>query len=260
MTCRSTLLAPLLLALSASLGTGARAAITAFWVPVASGDGSVGTTYPSRAFTAPDGDPLLMGMQTWDLFVITDGDWASAGLRATLPVGSSFYRRYPDGSGDTGFIRPLPNFYPIFPNLEFWSYIRVPHDAGGPPFELAGGFPSPSQQPSNGSPASVSPGTFHVSWHDVISTPPSPPGGYQIARLTFPLGTVADVLTIDQSPTFSHTSQRLPELTAAIPDIPEPFTAPLLYSAAILICRRHQSRKSLKPKTRNQNRDRSGRL
>ncbi len=114
-----------------ALCSPAHAAITAFWVPVASGDGSVGSVYPAAATTAPAGDPLLLSMQTWDLRVTTDGNWSSAGLRATLPGGSFFYRRLSDGTTSNGLTKPDPSLYPIFPNREFWTYVTAPDDTFG---------------------------------------------------------------------------------------------------------------------------------
>ncbi len=222
--------------------TPAFAAITAFWVPVASGDGSVGATYPAPAVTAPAGDPLLLGMQTWDLRVTTDGNWANAGLRATLPDGSLFYRRNSNGTSDNGLFKPDSSGFPNNPNREFWSYLTAPVD-DPEPFNIiiSGGFPPGTNPPSNGNATSPVPGTFSASWNDLIFDPPSPPGGWQITRLTFPLGVRPDILTIDQNPDFSRTSQTNPDSTTAIPEIPEPRSLGLLVSAGLLALRRHNS-------------------
>src|SRR5688572_20822483 len=73
-----------------AMATAASAAITASWVPIGSGNGSSGPIYPAAALAA---DPALATMQTWDLMVTYDaGDWGSAGLRAQLPAGNTFYR------------------------------------------------------------------------------------------------------------------------------------------------------------------------
>ena len=103
------------LSLGASLvfWSQAPADITAFWVPVASGDGSVGSMYPPAAVTAPGGDPALLGMQTWILKVATDGEWDSAGLRAVLPSGT-FYN-HPLGS----MVTPSFVFIAMYPALRF---------------------------------------------------------------------------------------------------------------------------------------------
>jgi hypothetical protein len=185
----------------------ADAAITAFWVPVASGDGSVGSMYPAAAITD---DPALLGMQTWDLQVSLDGNWTSAGMRATLANGT-FYN-HPQG----GPVRPLIVSTLVYPALQFDTFVTAPTDVGvgaGSPMIL-GGFPS-------GEPLSIGGSVISVSWADVF---PEAPGSYPIARLTFPLGTIPDILTIDQNPEFSRTSQVMPDSTTAIPEIPEPTT------------------------------------
>ena len=59
--------APLAIYVTLLTASHGSAGISAFWFPVASGDGSLGATYPSAAVTGPNGDPQLLGMQTWDL-------------------------------------------------------------------------------------------------------------------------------------------------------------------------------------------------
>ena len=189
------------------------AAITAFWVPVASGDGSVGSTYPAAATSGEFGDPALLGMQTWDLRVTTTGDWSEAGLRAVLPSGT-FYR-----GTNTGIIKPEVTV----PPREFWTYVTEPRDDVQFHLIVVGGFPE-GQPVSNGTAngANIA-GTFSCQWLNLTNEPPSPPNGYQIARLTFPLGVTPDVLTSDQNPAnFSRVLQTGPISTAAIPEMPEP--------------------------------------
>lgn len=217
----------LLLAGLAGLCTvsAASAGITAFWVPVASGDGSVGSMYPAAATKA---DPVLLGMQTWDLRATTDGNWSEAGLRAVLPSGT-FYRRT-----STGITKPEI----ITLDRAFWTYVTVPsyHHFSDDhnPLNVLGGFPV-GQPVSNGTSNGLNiPGTFSCHWGDLTNDPPSPPERYQIARLTFPLGVVPDILTVDQNPSFSYTSQVVPNATTAIPEILEPTTLALVCCVSLL--------------------------
>jgi hypothetical protein len=202
----------------------ASAAITASWAPVASGDGSVGSMYPPAALAPPGGDPLLLGMQTWDLRVTTDGNWQFGGLRAALPNGE-FYN-HPLGS----HTRPSPALVSAFPALQFDTYVTAPGDgvpgAGAP--SIFGGFPATE-------PFSMSGNVLSVSWGN---TDIDSPGSFPIARLTFPLGVIPDILTIDQNPDFSRTSQVMPDSTTAIPEIPEPAALYLVAAAGLFAMRR----------------------
>ncbi len=208
------------------------AAISAFWVPVASGNGTVGVQYPSAATNQ---DPTLLTMQTWDLRVNTDGNWARADLRATLPVGNFFYRV------GQAISMPNPDTFPFNPRSEWFTYIRaISEDTKSNNLQIIGGFPPGANNPSNGNATSAVPGTLSVSWGDVMNDPPSPPDGYQIARLTFPLGMIPDILTVDQSTDFSKTSQVTPDSTTAIPEIPEPATLAFV-TLVSLLARRSRS-------------------
>ncbi len=211
-----------------TIATSASAAITAFWQPIGSGNGSVGSMYPAAALTA---DPALANMQTWDLKVNTDGNWSSAGMRAVLPVGNTFYR-----STSTGITKPEI----ITANREFWTYGAAPSDTGETNFiNVLGGFPE-GDPVSNGTANGTNiPGVFSLSWGDLVNDPPSPPGGYQIARLTFPLGMLFDVSNSGPNP--SNTSQVNPDSTVTIPDIPEPATLGLLAGLGLVALRRRSA-------------------
>ncbi len=187
----------------------------------------MGSMYPGPALTA---DPALANMQTWDLRVTTDGNWASAGMRAVLPAGNTFYR-----STSTGITKPEI----ITANREFWTYGAAPSDTGEVNFiNVLGGFPE-GDPLSNGTANGTNiPGVFSLAWGDLVT---DLPGNYQIARLTFPLGVLFDVLTADQSPNFSKTSQVNPDSTVPIPDIPEPTSLSLLAVAGLLALRRRSA-------------------
>ena len=203
--------------------TSASAAITATWVPIAGQAG--GTPYPAAAFT---NDPNLANQETWDLRVTTDGNWASAGMRAVLSSGQ-FYNHALGGN-----TRPNPAFFPIAPALEFDTYATAPGDTGasGAP-SILGGFPE-------GDPVSMSGPVISVSWGDLVN---DPPGNYAIFRMTFPRGNLPNVININdvgQTGNFSRTSQVNPDSTAQIPDIPEPTTLGLVAAAGLLALRRRK--------------------
>lgn len=185
---------------------GASAALTAFFVPVASGNGTVGAPYSAAVLRD---EPVLRNFQTWDLRVsYTDGDWASAGLRMTLPDGFFFYKHL-----FGGFIKPNPLIIDAFPALHFTTYVTAPSGtgAGGAPVVL-GGFPE-SEPVSIGDSSALLPGIFSLSWGDLVN---DPPGIYTISRVTFPLGMIPSIHPL------SNTSQVNPNSTAPIGNIPEP--------------------------------------
>ena len=69
-SCGSSVSVAVVVATSGALARLADAAITVTFVPV---------TIDAAAIA---NDPVLAGMQTWDIRVTTDGNWASAGLCA----------------------------------------------------------------------------------------------------------------------------------------------------------------------------------
>jgi hypothetical protein len=148
-------------------------------------------------------------MQTWDLTITTDGNWASAGLRATIPVGQFFWQ-HPLG-GLTG-PRPGPGPGSPPPALEFDTFVADPAWSSGSPAVL-GGFPEDQPPPSDGGPTSAVPGVFSMSWGNLAV---DPPGTYRVARLTFPQGVFPSVHPL------SNTSSVNPNSTTIIAPIPEP--------------------------------------
>jgi hypothetical protein len=199
----------------------ASAAITATWVR---------NTITPAAIT---NDPLLANMQSWSLNVTTDGNWASAGLEAILPAGSTFYN--PALGGNT---RPNPAIVAAFPSIEFDTYVSAPADtgSGGAP-AILGFFP---EAPGTGDFGGTS-GRFSVSWGDLVE---DAPGTYQIARLTFPLGVIPNVRNLDPDPNQvnpSRTSQVNPASDVVIPDIPEPASLGLVAAAGLLGLRRRRA-------------------
>ncbi len=183
----------------------AHAGITAFWRQ---------TTITPAAIA---NDPALANMQCWDLMTATTGDWATAAMRATLPVGSTFYK-HPVG----GRTRPDPAQFTSFPALEFTTYVTSPSDDGtNNTTMLFGGHPQGGPI-SLGDPTSPIPGVFSMDWGDTFVV--DPPGTYQIGRLTFPNGVLPDIFNNTPLPvhTPSYIAQVSPDSTVDIPDIPEP--------------------------------------
>ncbi len=184
-----------------SLCLPAHAVITAFWQQ---------TTITPQAIA---NDPVLANMQCWDLIATTTGDWASGFMRATLPSGLTFYK-HPLG----GLTRPDPAVVASSQALGFTTFASSPSDNGtNNSTFVVGGHPQ-SHPVSIGDATAPTPGTFSMGWSDFVVDPPDT---YQIARLTFPIGAVPDVLNVG-TPDPSTTSQVNPDSTTIIPDVPEP--------------------------------------
>ena len=175
-------------------------------------------------------DPVLANIQCWDLMATITGFWRTGGLRAELSSGQ-FYN-HPFG----GNARPPRGFIEAFPALEFDTYITAPGDTGPPGNAPAifGGFPE-------GEPFSMAGSLFSVGWGQLFT---HPRGTYEIARLTFPLGVFPEVLNNDPSPvpTFSRTTQTMPDAIAEIPEVPEPGTLGGCGAVAALFALRRRSR------------------
>jgi hypothetical protein len=209
------------------MATSASAALTATWVPV---------TISQAAITA---DPTLATMQSWSLRATnTDGHWASAGLRATLPAGGVFYQTPPArGGGDS---HPNPAFFPVFPEVEFDTYISsARNQAGANAPAVLGAYPENDPPQSFGGATDAVPGRFSVSWGDPQATSGPGPGTYEIARLTFPVGMIPTINPAGQPA--SQTSQVSPDQTIVVPPIPEPASLGLLAAAGLLAIRRRQA-------------------
>lgn len=192
--------------------SNARASITAFWQRV--------TITPAAIMD----DPTLADFQCWDLKVTITQNWLSAGMRAILPSGM-FYN-HPFG----GNVPPNPALFGLIPALEFDTYVSGNSDNGNNTTIILGGFPETQ-------PLSLSGNLISCSWSDLI---PDTPGTYRIARLTFPLGTIPNVINInDVGPQgrWSETTQGNPITTIEIPDIPEPTALGVLTTAGIVLRR-----------------------
>jgi hypothetical protein len=215
------------LAGAALVATDASAALTATWVR---------NTITAAAVTA---EPTLANMQSWSLRVTnTDGHWASAGLRAQLPAGNVFYNTVPGrGGGDT---HPNPAFFPVFPDLEFDTYVSsARNQLGANAPAILGSFPENDPPQSFGGATDPVPGRFSVAWGDPQATSGPGPGTYEIARLTFPVGMIPTINPAGQPA--SQTSQVSPDSTINIPPIPEPASLGLLAAAGLLAIRRRQA-------------------
>lgn len=171
-------------------------------------------------------DPTLASKQSWSVMVtITSGFWISAGLRATLPAGNTFYR-HPLG----GFSRPGVTAISANPALEFHTYVthprQTPSGSGGP--AIFGGFPDIKSEVSFGGAFDEIPGTFSVAWGDPIGVHPTL-GTYEIARLTFPSGVLPVVIPE------SFTASVNPHQVVRIPTtIPEPAALGMIAVIALL--------------------------
>ncbi len=212
----------------AAMATPAAAAITAFWAPLAGQPWHV--PYPAAAI---QDSPALANMETWDLRVTTDGDWASAGMRATLPAGATYFH-HPFG-GNTVSNPAIPA---AFPGAAFDTYVTGPGDTGvgGAP-AILGGFPE--GQPLDFGGFS---GVLSASWGDLVT---DAPGNYTIARLTFPRGQYPRIYQGEGTvPNPSNTSQVGPASTTIIPDsVPEPAAALGAAAAVILLLNRAPRRR-----------------
>jgi hypothetical protein len=125
--------------LSMSVCTGAKASITAFWQQV--------TITPA----AISNDPALANMQCWDLMTTTSGDWSNARMLAFLPSGFNFYKHVLGG-----LTRPNPAQFPSAPALEFTTFVTAPSDTGANGgTQILGGHPQ-SFPPNVGKPTECS--------------------------------------------------------------------------------------------------------
>ena len=203
-------------AVVAACAAGARGAISWYFTPV-----------PISAAAIAQ-DPALAGMESYDIGVLTDGDWASAGMRMVMHAGQNFYNHAFGGN-----TKPSPALVAAFAGLAFDTYVSGPGDTGaaGAP-AILGGFPE-------GNPVSMTGNQLSVSWGDLV---PDAPGTYQIARLTFPQGVLPDILNNNPQtvPNPSRTSQVTPDSTVFIPDIPEPTTLGLVAAAGLIGLRRRK--------------------
>jgi hypothetical protein len=221
------------LAGAALVATDASAALTATWVR---------NTITAAAIGA---DASLANMQSWSLRATnTDGHWASAGLRAQLPAGNAFYNTLPTrGGGDT---HPNPAFFPVFPDLEFDTYVSsARNQAGANAPAILGAFPENDPPQSFGGPTDPVPGRFSVAWGDPQATSGPGPGTYEVVRLTFPTAVnpgdiVVNINNVGQGGNWSRTSQVTPDSTIEIPDIPEPASLGLVAAAGLLALRRRK--------------------
>lgn len=209
------------------MASSASAALTAEWVK---------NTITPAAITA---DPALASMQSWSLRVTnTDGHWASAGLRVTLPAGNVFYQTPATrGGGDT---HPNPAFFPVFPEVEFDTYVSsARNQAGANAPAILGAYPENQPPQSFGGATDAIPGTFAISWGDPQATSGPGPGTYEVARLTFPNAVGAGDWVLDTS----QTSQVAPDSTITVPEIPipEPASLGLLAAAGLLVTRRRSA-------------------
>lgn len=148
-------------------------------------------------------DPSLADKRTFDLIVNTTTDWISAGVQVLLPGGSVFYN-HPLG-GNTA---PATELVAGNPALAFDTYVNGPGGLNSPPLIL-GGYPTAPA-------ASFGPTVFSVSWGDLITTPP---GEYQIARLTFPAAALSGTDLVTNSSRTSQLDPSVGEVTATVPEI-----------------------------------------
>lgn len=213
---RTTLTIAMVLLSIGHAATASRAQITAFW--------QRNTITPQ----AVADDPVLAGMQSWDLMVTAGGSWSTGHLRAQLPSGQFYNHRF---GGNT---HPSGGLINVFQGLAFDTYITSPGDCGcgAAAPSIFGGFP-------DGEPFSMSGSLVSVGWGELVRYAP---GTYRVARLTFTAGVFPDVLNNDPAPVpaFSHVTQTFPDATAEIPDIPEPTCFGIVIGAMMLLSRRRR--------------------
>ena len=181
-------------------------------------------------------DSQLAGMQSWSLIVThTSGHWASAGVRAKLSGGLTYYHTPPARGG--GNAHPTPAMIANFPELEFDTYVSSSRNQqGANPPALLGAYVL-SGPPSLGGPEDDIPGEFSVSWGDIHATSGPGPGTYEILRLTFPQGVLPNFVPLGQA------TQINPDITVTVPAIPEPGAPNLLVAASVISLYRHVTRK-----------------
>jgi hypothetical protein len=192
----------LLFALFGFTTPSASAAITAFFVP---------NPISQAAIAA---DPALANMQSWSLMATnTDGHWASAGVRLTLPAGNVYYQTpLTRGGGDT---HPNPALFALFPESEFDTYVSsARNQLGQNPPAILGPYPENDPPLSFGGATDPVPGRFSVSWGDPQATSGPGSGTYEILRITFPRSVSTPV-------GFVQTSQIAPDQTIGY-EIPWP--------------------------------------
>ena len=184
----------------------------------------------SAAAIAADPSGFLNTARCFSLQVTnTDGHWASAGVRLTLPAGHVFYHTPASRLG--GDFHPNPAFFPLFPDLEYDTYVSSPRNQSGvnAPAVL-GPFPENDPPQSFGGASDPVPGRFSVAWGDPSATTGPGPGTYEIARFVFHQSVLPEIHPLSQ------TSQVSPDMTILI--VPEPAAAGLLFASAAGILRR----------------------
>jgi hypothetical protein len=118
-------------------------------------------------------------------------------------------------------------FFPIFPALEYSTYVSAVADNGTNNATIVlGGFPE-GQPASLGDAGSAIPGTLSFSYGDLMTTAP---GTYAIARFTFPQGLIPTMYP------FSQISTVNPDVTI-LPWIPEPNSLCVVALAGLLALR-----------------------
>jgi hypothetical protein len=203
---------------------GVRAELTAFW--------------RNNVITAPAiaADPQLAAMQSWSLLVThTSGYWASAGLRATLPTGQTFYNTSASRGGSE--THPRPASISVFPDLEFDTYVSAPfNQLGSNPPAILGPFPESQPPVSFGGPSDPVPGTISANWGDPFGQLHTP-GTYEYVRLTFPASVLPEIQPQ------SIVWYVAPDQMISIPTtIPEPAAVgPALLAVSLLAVHRHRN-------------------
>ena len=228
------LVAAALVAMVGSTTSSASAALTAQFVQ---------NTITQAAIAA---DPALANMQSWSLMATnTDGHWASAGVRLTLPAGYVFYQVPETRFG--GNTRPSAGLLGLFPDLEFDTYVSSARNQFGlnPP-AILGPYPENDPPLSFGGATDPVPGRFSVSWGDPQAASGPGPGTYEILRITFPQ-------SVNTPVGFVLTSQVAPDQTIGF-EVPWPEPAAMSVFFVVLAVAtarpRHHSHARLRPPVR----------
>jgi hypothetical protein len=106
-----------------AFATAAQAAVTV---------AAVEQTITAAAQTGPSGDPALVGARCWDIQVTTTGDLLGMQITSLTPA-ASLYNNVINDPPSNSDLKPNPLFFPIYPALEFDSYIDMPTTAAATP-------------------------------------------------------------------------------------------------------------------------------
>jgi hypothetical protein len=199
-----------------AFATAAQAAVTV---------AAVEQTITAAAQTAPAGDPALVGARCWDIQVTTTGDLLGMQIVSLTGTGTLYNNVINDPPSNSD-LKPNPLFFPIYPALEFDSYIDMPTTAASPPGTitiLAGTLGTTTT-------AAVLPMDYVDTTNDGAQT------NFVVARLTLLSAAGNEVLTIKSQENVGGN----PEIVQHVVPLPEPATMSLLALGGLAVLRRRR--------------------